>query len=255
MSLPKIKYPTYTITIPSTQETVKFRPFTVKEEKILLTALQGEDNNEITMAIKEIVQVCLFEKIDVEQISTYDLEYIFLQLRAKSISNVVEIEFRNQACPIEEGNPCKKSVMMKIDLNHVKVQEEKNGEYTEFNGSGFSKLGKVIKITDNLGVTMKHPGIEQLNLAAKEKTEYEKAISLTKECISSVFEEDTVYERKDFSKQDLDDFFDSLVTSDKEKLMEFVKSIPKIRYETKFLCKTCGYEEPIVFEGMQSFFV
>lgn len=255
MSLPKVQYPTYLTQIPSTGKDVKYRPFTVREEQILLTAMQGGDENEIVIAVKEIIKACYFNNIDPEKLATYDVEFLFLQLRIKSISNIVEMEFRNNACEKENGNPCKKSVIMKIDLEKASVQSlnKETKTFELFANKTKNEKGFVVKLSENLGVRIKHPGITELSLDEVSKTtSLTKLMNLIKSCITSVFDDETVYD--EFTKEEMSEWVDSLTIQQKELLVEFMTAIPKVRLETKFRCNACGYEEPIVFEGLQSFF-
>lgn len=254
MPLPQIKYPTYEAIVPSTGDKVKFRPFTVKEEKILLTALQGEDKKEILNAISEIVNACFFNKVKLEKLSTYDLEYLFLQLRIRSVSNTVDLQLRNQNCKENNGEPCEKAVLVKINLDDVKVQVQKEGTFSEFTPEKRTKHGFAIQLDDELGVTMKHPGVSEIEEVETLDNEYERISRLIELCITTVYDTETVTTAEEVTVEEIRTFYDSLLTQQKAKLIEFVKAIPRIRHEVKFKCKQCGFEEDVAFEGLQSFF-
>lgn len=249
MGLPKVKYPTYKLTIPSTGKTVKYRPFTVSEERILLTAVQGEDVDEMLHATEEIIKACFSDIGDVSELASYDVEYMFVNLRSKSVSNVVEMKFRHAECPANDGKPSEYVANVQINLDQAKVQILKDGEYVDYVPDNKSGKGISVKLENDLGVTMKHPGLETLVKISDDATVIDEVV---KDCIVVVYDDEEVYDT--FTRDELDEFYQSLTTKHKEKLMEFVSNIPKLRYESSFLCKACGYEEPIVFEGFQSFF-
>lgn len=249
MGLPKVKYPTYKLTIPSTGKSVKYRPFTVSEERILLTAIQGEDVGEMLHATEEIIKACFTDIGDVSELASYDVEYMFVNLRSKSVSNIVEMKFRHAECPANDGKPSEYVANVQINLDQAKVQILKDGEYVDYVPDNKSGKGIAVKLEDDLGVTMKHPGLETLVKISDDATVIDEVV---KDCIVVVYDDEEVYDT--FTRDELDEFYQSLTTKHKEKLMDFVSNIPKLRYESSFLCKACGYEEPIVFEGFQSFF-
>lgn len=252
MALPVVKYPTFMITIPSTQETVKFRPFTVAEEKILLMANEAGDMDSITNAIVEVLNVCFFEKVDVKNLPSFDIEFMFLSIRSKSVSEQIELIFRNQNCPEENGNPCKKSAKVTIDIADIKVQKLKDdGSYGIFKPENVSKMGTKILISDDMGVTMIYPNMEAITSANKKDKPIDQMEDLVCSSITSVFDEENVY--TDFSKKEMIEWFNSLLSNQKDKLLDFVKNIPLLRYEMNYKCSKCGYEETLTFEGLQSF--
>lgn len=251
MALPTVKYPTYALTIPSTQELVRFRPFTVAEEKILLMANESSKQDDITNAISEVLNACFFGKVDVRSLPSFDIEYMFLNLRAKSVSETIEMRYQNQACPKEEGNPCKKVVSISIKIDEIKVQQEKAGSFEIYEPKNLSKLGNKIIIAQDIGVTMTYPSLEKLAEANKKESAIEQLEELVCSCITSVFDQENVY--TDFSKKEMIDWYNGLLSSQKEEMIEFVKSMPFLRHEMNYKCSACGFEEKLTFEGLQSF--
>lgn len=253
MALPKIKYPTYTFTIPSTEVECKYRPFTVAEEKILLTAMQGEDATEIQNAIEDIISVCFTGSFDVTTLTSYDVESMFIKLRAKSISNVVQMDFRNKKCPDNDYKPCERSVNVSVDIEQATVQQydPNTQEYQDYKPEIKVGIGTNIELDDGIGVIVRHPGLKEIS-EAEQHQGIEQLNTLIKNSIKAVYDEEEVHDK--FSVEELNTFFDSLTAKHKEKLAQFITNTPKLRYVSKFVCTKCGYEEPIIFEGLESFF-
>lgn len=248
MALPTIKYPTYKLTVPSTGKVLEYRPFTVSEEKVLLTSLQGEDTQEMLESTESIIKACFKDVGDVEKLTSYDIEYMFINLRAKSVSNVVGMKFRHKECPTNHGNPSEYVANIKINLEDAHVQVKSEEGYVDYTPPKGNK-DNVIQLESDLGVVMRHPGLKSIS-----KTEYGDDVvdDIIMDCIVSVFDEEEIYDT--FTREELSNFYNTLTTKHKEKIVEFISNIPKLRYESKFRCKDCGHEEPIVFEGFRSFF-
>ena len=253
MALPKIKYPTYSIVQPSNGKDIKFRPFTVAEEKVLLTAMQGEDAGEITESIKHIIDSCFMGTVDIEEATSYDVEYMFIQLRSKSISNIIDMRFVHKGCELakegEEGTAV--NVQINIDEARVQVYDSELKEYVDYVPSKKNSKGVAIELENGLGVVVKHPNLKTVSKYDLTSADSELLYSMIKSCIVMVYDEEEMY--TEFSKEDLDNFFISLTSKHKEKLVDFISNIPRLRYVSTFRCR-CGYEEPIVFEGLESFF-
>jgi hypothetical protein len=250
MALPKVKYPTFITTIPSSGKSVKFRPFTVAEEKILITALEGNEQKEIITSLETCIEAC-FQEIDISSLTSYDVEFLFVQIRAKSISPIIEMEFRNNRCPENEFEPCKKVVLMKINVDDAKIQKvNSDGIYEDYKPSSKEKN---ITLDDDLFVTMKHPSSLQINQAISSNNINEQTHELVKSCIVSVADKETVY--SDFTKEEMNDWYDTLISDQKDKLIKFIDEIPVLRYTSNFVCSKCNYTEEIELEGLSSFFV
>ena len=243
MTLPKIDVPIYEVEVPSSKKTIRFRPFTVKEEKLFLMAAQSDDSETVTKTIIQVLNNCILDDIDVENIPMFDLEYIFLNLRARSIGEVVELNYRcNNKVVSEEGEEKTCNNVVKIDVNLLDIKPTD------------SEIKNKIQLTDKLGLVMKYPN---LNLVQKIKTqdELEIVIELIVECIDYIYDEENIYYAKDSTKEELLEFLESFQAKDLEKLKDFFDTLPKISKEIDFECKKCGYHENIKLEGIQNFFV
>tara|TARA_R100000278_G_C5471798_1_gene164754 strand:+ start:960 stop:1673 length:714 start_codon:yes stop_codon:yes gene_type:complete len=237
MALPKLETPTYTTIIPSTGDQVEYRPFLVKEEKILLLAQESKSSSEITRAMKKILHACLFEKVDVGLFKPYDMEYIFLQLRAKSVGETVEVEYKCEHC--DHPN------QLTINLDDVKIVKPEK------------EVSNKIKLNDKVGMTLKHINVNDLLSPALQKANIAdvgvvESLSLM---IETIYDENEVYDVKETSKKELHEFIESLPHTALEKVQEFATAIPKLRYETTFKCVNCGKENNIVIEGLEGFFI
>lgn len=251
--LPKLNYPKYSTKIPSTGLVVKYRPFTVNEEKILLTASESGDEQEMIEATKQVIANC-FENINVDSLTTYDADFLFIQLRIKSVSPTSELMYRNMNCVKNGGEPCKKTINIKINLEDVSVKkfDEESEKFVEYQPKNQVAGGFKIDLVDGVGVIIKHPGFnEKLEFS---KIENPSDDDLVKLCIVSVFDAESVYTKEEFSKENLDEFYSSLITPLRDKLLEFISDIPELRYETEFVCKECGFTEQFVFNKLPDFF-
>ena len=243
MALPKLNVPVYETILPSTDKVVKYRPFLVKEEKILLTAVESEDNTIVTNAVKQILKNCIQGKLNINELPTFDIEYLFLRLRAKSVGEKITVGLKPFPCAQNEGELCKFSTEVEINLEEVKVK--KNDNHT-------SK----IMIDDNVGVKLKYPDIDLITPDGnKEKlSQVDLGMSVIKNCIDMIFTKETVHERDSFTEEELDEFLDSLNSEQFERIKEFFDTIPKLSHTAKYTCKTCGEEKETTIEGLNSFF-
>lgn len=235
MALPKIDLPLFELTLPSTNKKIKYRPFTVKEEKILLIAQESKDPKQIILAIKQILNNCV-QGANVEDFATFDIEYVLLNVRAKSVNNEISFNIKD---PDTQEN-----VELTVDVNEIQIK--KSDEHT-----------KIIKITDEIYLNMKYPSITYL-----ENTEYDadnkpkngSLFDVIIECIDSVCEGDVVYRLKDFTEQEVQDFIESLSSDVIARIKKFFDTAPVMRYEMKYRDKT-GKEKTFVLEGLNSFFI
>ena len=252
MALPVVKYPSYTITVPSTQQLAKFRPFTVAEEKILLMSAQAGELKDITNGIVDVITACFYNQLDVASLPSFDIEYLFLNLRARSVNEKIELMYTPQNCSLQEGNACKKSVRVTIDIDKVKVQQLKeDGSYAIYDPKNNTNAGRKIILDEGLGITIKYPDVEKLTKSYSSQNELEQIENLIASCVTSVFDEENVY--TDFSHKEMVAWYNTLTSSQREPLIEFIKNMPVLRYEINYRCPTCGAEDKVVFEGLQSF--
>ena len=242
--LPKLEVPTYDFKMISNGKTIKFRPFLVKEQKLLLMANQSEDMKETLNSIKQIVKNCVIDDIDVDEIPTFDLEYLFLNLRARSVNDVVNLSYKcNNIITKENGEDTPCNSIEKFDINLLDIKPILNPEHN-----------KKIELNSKLGIMMKYPTFETLtNLQNKSDTD--NLIELLTECIDYIYDENQIYKSKDSSKEELIEFIDNLQQKDMEKVQRFFDTVPKLTHEITFKCKKCNYEEKIPIEGLQNFFL
>jgi hypothetical protein len=241
--LPKIDVPIYSVELISTKKPVKFRPFTVKEEKLFLMAMESKDSETTINTVKQVINNCLLDDIDVNSLPIFDLEYIFLNLRAKSVGEDVKLRYKCNHEVEKEGkkDSCGNIVEFEFNLTDVKPTIKNNHN-------------KKIEITDKLGIVMKYPSFEILD-NYKDKSETETVLDLILNCIDFIYDGDDIFYAKDTPKNELEEFVDSLQSKELEKLKQFFDTMPKIGKELNFKCNKCGYEENINVEGIESFFV
>lgn len=233
MALPKLASAKYELTIPSTGERVEYRPFLVKEEKALLMAQTSGEQSDILRAVKEVINACTFDKIDANNLPTFDLEYIFINLRAKSIGEVVDLVI---TCP-DDGET---KVSTKVNLMDVKCINEVGHDTN-------------IRLTDEIGMIMDYPkvdSVQSLNL----DDEVESMFSVIKACIRQVYDSNNVYEKIDMAEQDLDEFVESMTHEQFEKVQEFFNTMPKVKHSVKVTNPKTKVESEVVLQGMQDFF-
>ena len=234
MSLPTINVPTYELGIPSTKEKMKYRPFLVKEEKILLLANESQDDTEMINAIKQIITNCTFGKVDVEDLAMFDLEYMFLRIRSKSVGEIAKLQL---LCD-DDGETYAE---VEVNLDEVEIDFPK-------------KHTNKIQLTDEIGILMRYPKFNMLRLPG-ETSETEYIFKMIKECIGQIFEGETIHERADFNDKDLNTFLESLTSEHFKMLQEFFETMPKLSHQVKFKNPVTKKQNKQTLEGLQSFFV
>ncbi len=245
MSLPKIDVPVYSTKLISTGKTVKYRPFTVKEEKLFLMANESEEIDTVIDTIKQVLNNCIVSKgFNVDDLPLFDIEYLFLKLRAASVGEVVNLKYKcNNILPKLDGEEEEKKCnhIVEIDFNINEIVPE-----------GIKKDTK-IEITENMGIVMKYPTFDLLKSFDNED-EVVAITNMTISCIDYIYDKDNVYYAKDTKKEELVDFVDSMQSKDLEKIKQFFETMPKLKKELDFKCAKCGYAEKIELEGIQNFF-
>lgn len=233
MALPKIKQPIFELTIPSTKEVVRYRPYTVSEEKLVLIARESDEVKDIINVYKQIINNCVLDIKDVDKLAYFDLEYIFLMLRAKSVSNVLELTV--------EDDQDNQTYRVKLDL-------EKDISVSE------SKVGNFIKLTDPISVVLKYPSYEVISLIAESKVNSaETVLMMIRDSIDQIYDGETAYDVAEYSKTELDEWLLSLGTKDLAKMQEFFVGLPKITANISYKRKDGSIRE-LTLEGIQSFF-
>lgn len=252
MALPIIELPTFLGTIPSTGSEIEYRPFTTAEEKSLLVAEEGGDTAEIILATKNLIKNCC-KNIEVEDLSSFDIDYLFLQLVSKSVSNVSDLYYKVQACK-KTGQECEKTIKLSIDLSNITVQQydEESEKFIDYKPEEYKLGGIPIKITKSVGVIMKHIGFREQELYSKIKKPTED--DLVRLSILSVYDDESVTTRDEFTDEELSDFYNSIPPNQLKEMKKFVRNTPRVRYESQFVCKECGFTEPVLFEDLESFF-
>ena len=237
MALPKLNVPVYEAILPSTEKVIKYRPFLVKEEKLLLTA-QESGEEAVLPAVKQIIKNCVQGEIDVDNMPIFDIEYVFLRLRAKSVGEEITLGLKPWGCPQNNGELCKFTTEVAINLEEIKCVKDK------------THTSKIM-LDDKIGIMMKYPDISQLNTKGSEN---EMGFEVIKKCINMIFTEEETHERDSFTDKELDDFIDSLNTKQMEKIKNFFDTMPVLKHTVKYTCKTCDEEKETTLQGLQSFF-
>lgn len=238
MALPKITAPIYELELPSTGQEIQYRPFLVKEEKILLIALESEDTKQITTAIKTVIKNCIVTKdIKVEHLPTFDIEFLFLNIRGKSVGEEIDV---NIICP-DDGET---QVEVKINLDDIKVQ--KNEEHTN-----------KIKLDDQIMMQMKYPSLDQFiknNFDIGGKNAMDQSFELIGSCIDKIYTEDEVWSASDVTKKELTEFLESMNSSQFKNVEKFFETMPKLTHTIKITNPLTKVESEVVLEGLASFF-
>ena len=232
LNLQNSTLPQYTLTLPIAKTTHKFRPFVVKEEKVLLLAMQSKDVNQINNAMKSVIYACTNGTIDTHKICTADTEYAFLQIRAKSVGEEVK--------PQVTCSKCNKSISMKIKLDEITISPNDK-----------PKVDPMISISDSITLIMRYPCIHDINY---NQTEVEIAFSIAKSCIESVVVNEQVYEAKDIDQNQLSDFVDNLLPDQFAKIIDFIQSTPELHYKFKYKCPNCSSDVAVELNSVSDFF-
>ena len=234
MALPKLNTVTYKLNLPSTGDSVKFRPFLVKEQKALMIAQESDDDKQIQDAFATIINDCTFGELDAYSLPMFDVEYVFLQLRGKSVGEKVQL---NLLCPDDE----KTRVDVEIDLEEVDVQMKE--DHTN-----------IIELTNDISITMKYPCLEDM-AGFDAEGEVQNIFGMIKKCINEVHDGETIHNKVDMSEKELDDFIDSMSTSHFEDLTNFFETMPKLQHVVEVKNPKTKKNVEIPIEGLQSFFV
>jgi len=232
MALPKLATATYELELPSSAETIKYRPFLVKEQKVLMMASESKDDKQIIDAVKNIIKSCTFDKVDVDNIPMFDLEYIFIKLRAKSVGETAKVTVK---CPDDETT--KAIVEINLDKLDMTVKEDHTN---------------IINITDDVSLNLKYPIIDDFK-GFNEKQESTTFFDLIKKCVESVTEGETTHRRIDFTDRELDEFIDSLNGNQLTKVIKFFETMPKLRHVVEVENPKTKVKSEIVIEGLANF--
>lgn len=233
MALPKIDQPLFDMTIPSTGKTVTFRPFLVKEEKLLLIAQSSDNDTDMIRAIKQVLGNCIIDDIDVDSLATFDLEYMFIKLRAKSVNNIIKLSYRD--------NEDDELYDFEVDLDKIELDMPKD-------------VNSKIKITDTVGMTMRYPSASITDKLREFDNEVELLTFFITNCIDTIYDEENVYIANEYSEAELGEFLDSLNIETFEKIREFFEMIPKVQHTLNYKNKL-GNDRSIVLSSLRDFFM
>ena len=243
MPLPKIETPKYELTIPSTGKLVKFRPFLVREEKVLLIAMESDDERQMINAVQDIIKNCVYEDFDTKLIPLFDIEYIFLQLRAKSKGEKVDLTANCEKCE----NP----IEFTIDLSTIDVK-------------GIKEHNNKIKLSDDIGVVLKYPSIDLQERVGGDMSSIENIFETIAVSVDSIWDKESVYSAKDHTRDEEKDFLESLPDTAFDKIREFFDTLPVLKHEVPLECKhkigkgknakMCNWKSTKTLEGLGSFF-
>ena len=243
MALPKVSTPTYELIVPSTGEKVSYRPFLVKEEKTLLMAAEDQNISTITKAMRDIISTCTEGEVDLKNLAPYDIEYIFLQLRGKSVGDVITLNLKKPESIECEEPECPGSTEIKIDIDDIKIDTS-------------SIVDSKIQLTEDIGIKL---GFPQLDSVQKYTTKGggmtpDGVFKMINDCIEYIWEGKEIYKAKDSTKKELNDFIESLNSVQFNKIRNFFESMPRLRHEITWTCSKCDKSAPLLLEGIDSFF-
>ena len=236
MALPKLGYPTYELELPSTGKTVKYRPFLVKEEKVLLLALESKDEKQVIGAVKDLLKNCVISRIKVDQLPSFDLEYLFLKIRAASIGEMI-----NMTVTCLDDNETQAEAQ--ININEVEVLKPEGHD-------------KKIMFDGTTGIVMKYPSMQQFveREFLQKDLKTEEVYDFIADSIDQIFDDEEVYDSSTTTKKEFRTFVDSLTTKQFEKIQQFYATCPKLSHSFKVVNPKTGKESDYTIEGLQSFF-
>ena len=238
MPLPKVNTPTYELALPSSGKKIKYRPFLVREEKILIMALESEDSKQITNSVIDILNACILTKgIDITKLATFDIEYLFLNVRSKSVGETIDVLI---TCP--DDNTTK--VETKIDIDTIKIKKDR-------------KHKDIIKIDDNISIKFKYPSMDSFienNFESNEKSEVRNTLDMITSCMDVIFNEEESWNASESTKKELEDFIDQLNTKQFKQIEDFFSTMPKLTHSIKVKNPNTGVESSVILEGLAAFF-
>jgi hypothetical protein len=222
---------------------VKFRPFLVKEEKILLMASESDDPNATFLAIKQIINNCCLTEIDVEDLPVTDLEFFFLNLRARSVGEIVDLQYKcNNKVKNDKNEEGECGNLVKLKVNVLEIQPQIDPGHTN-----------KIELSPKLGIVMRYPTMSMMeNIEGDDDVQRITGVLL--QCVDFIYDDENIYYKKDISTEELTEFFDNMTREQFAKVQKFFETLPKISKDLDFKCSKCGYHENINIEGIQNFF-
>jgi hypothetical protein len=241
--LPKIDVPIYSVELPSNKKKVQFRPFLVKEQKLFLMVNEDNESEETVKVIRQVLKNCVLDEIDIDALPVFDLEFLFMNLRARSVSEVVTLKYRcNNSTKTEDDSEKECGAINEVSFNVLEIKPTFSDNHTN-----------KIQLNDKIGIVMKYPNFELVQKASG-KGENEMIMEMIYSTIDYVYDADQVYYMKDNTKEEIIEFVDNLQQKDLEKIRIFFETMPKIKKDIEYNCKKCGYHDTIALEGIQNFF-
>ena len=232
MALPKINNVLYDLELPSSGEVVEYRPFLVKEEKILLMALEGKDEKEMVKAIKQIITQCVAtEKFNINKLAMVDLEYLFLNIRGKAVGDV---------STISREHKCGEVISLDIDLSKVEIVNNKN-------------ISDLVNLTEDIMIRLKPPSLDNV-IGVANKNQIDVVMEIVRECLVEIIQGKDVFSAQDHTKEELDEFLNSLNSGQFQKIQTYYESLPKMKQDIEYTCPKCGETKKETLEGLASFF-
>lgn len=233
MALPKIEYPTFELTLPSSKQKIKYRPFLVKEEKLLLMAQSSEDSKEIVNSIRQVLNNCILtEGVVVDSLTTFDLEYLFVKIRAKSVNNMISLTYRD----MEDDQ----RYTVEVDLDQIEIIED-----PDHNND--------IKVNDTTGIILRHPKADLSNLLKENQNEMDVFFDILKYCIEYVYQGNEKFDFQDNTEEEKDEFISSLNVESFKQIQKYFSTMPRLHYEVKYT-NSKGTERIIPLNTLNDFF-
>ncbi len=240
MALPLNSTPVYNLVIPSTKKTVNYRPFLVKDQKALMLAQQSENDKVMVDTLKNVIKSCITDPIDIDSLAMFDLEYIFTQLRSKSVGETVELIM---SCDVDHGEQNKLAkTNVTIDLNQIQVTP-KEGHTPK------------ISLWGDVGIVMKYPSVDVLKkFQTINESDTDGVFNIISQSIDYIYNNEEVFHAKDQSKEEMAEFVNNLTTEQFQKIQQFFETMPKLSYDVNYSCPVCSKHHSVRLEGMDSFF-
>lgn len=241
--LPKLDVPIYSVKLISTGKEIRIRPFLVKEQKLFLMAAESEDSKETINTIKQVLKNCVLDDVDIDSLPTFDLEYLFMNLRARSVEEVVTLKYKcNNTVKDTKGEDTVCNGTVDFEVNLLEIQPTKHADHTN-----------KFMLNDRIGICLKYPTFEVVQ-KYEQMEENDIMVNILIDCIDYLYDEEQVYYAKDSTRKELEDFIDSMQQKDLEKVRVFFETMPEIKKDFDFHCSKCGYEEKMEVKGLQNFF-
>ena len=235
MALPQVNSSRYSTKLPSTGVEIEYRPYLVKEEKIMMVALESKDNKQIVGAMKDVAQACILTDVDVDKLTAFDLEWMFLQLRSKSVGETADVKMKCQQKDCDAMTP------VSVDLSKVEMDDY--------------EPNRVIQLNNDIGVQMVYPSVNLVEKYDEEKlNNVDGVFDMIIDCLETIYDKDDVYHVKDERRQDVKDFVEALTSNQFSKLAEFLQKIPSVKKRVEWCCSTCEANNEMELRGLQSFF-